>query len=668
MFKKIVSRISFSPALVAQLGFYAKRLRKEQATRRLGLIFVAMALVVQSLVVFQAPEPANASHPADMIPGGLGWSNPSLKKFLDAYDSNWGHTQHAVHQFGITRAELAAAKLGSFKVGEVYGWGWDIPLPQTRPMQVYDYNGKKVRMLHGRKMNVYYPKTKTIPAFIGHSKKQGWFAISVECGNITTKNFVTFPEPKPAKITATKSAVNVTQKNVNATRVTAKENDVIKYTVTLKNVGGVSTRVTPVDTIKDVLPYANVTSTGGATLNKTKGTLTWPQVGIGAGGSTTRTYTVKMKSNLAIGKDACSMTNTFFDKKVTVKVGCYTPPPPPKEEPAPAKVVANKSAINTTQGNVNATRVAAKEKDVITYTVTLENTGGTSTRVTPVDTIKDVLAYATVTNTGGATLNKTAGTLTWPAQTLAPGAKITKTYTVTMLDSLALDKDNCSMTNTFFDKNVTVKVDCYTPEEEEVPVIELDGSKTATNITQGNVDATTVVAKASDRITHTLTVENKGNVDTEFTFEDNISDTLEYATLLDNGGGRFDEDTKTLLWPAVTLKPGAKEVRTFTVQLHAEVPATPTGASNGTSYNCRMENGFRVDEDTHGTATIIEVDCPAPKVIVEQTVTELPQTGAGANIAFGGTLLAVVAFFYFRSRQLGTEVRLVRRNISEGVF
>ena len=71
MFKKIVSRISFSPALVAQLGFYAKRLRKERATRRLGLIFVALALVVQSMAVFQAPEPANAAHTSNMVEGGL---------------------------------------------------------------------------------------------------------------------------------------------------------------------------------------------------------------------------------------------------------------------------------------------------------------------------------------------------------------------------------------------------------------------------------------------------------------------------------------------------------------------------------------------------------------------------------------------------------------------
>jgi len=52
MFRKIVSNLAFSPALVGQLGFYAKRLRREEATRRVGLIFTALALVVQGFAVF----------------------------------------------------------------------------------------------------------------------------------------------------------------------------------------------------------------------------------------------------------------------------------------------------------------------------------------------------------------------------------------------------------------------------------------------------------------------------------------------------------------------------------------------------------------------------------------------------------------------------------------
>jgi len=61
MFKKLVSNLPFSPSLIGQLGFYAQRLKKEQAIRRLGLIFTVFALIIQSLAVFNPPESANAS-------------------------------------------------------------------------------------------------------------------------------------------------------------------------------------------------------------------------------------------------------------------------------------------------------------------------------------------------------------------------------------------------------------------------------------------------------------------------------------------------------------------------------------------------------------------------------------------------------------------------------
>jgi LPXTG-motif cell wall-anchored protein len=91
------------------------------------------------------------------------------------------------------------------------------------------------------------------------------------------------------------------------------------------------------------------------------------------------------------------------------------------------------------------------------------------------------------------------------------------------------------------------------------------------------------------------------------------------------------------------------------------IPASAKNVSETSSYNCTLENMFL------GASVTIDVDCPTPKII-ESTVTELPQTGAGANIVFGGLLLAIVSYFYLRSRQLSTEVRLVRRNVHDGTF
>jgi hypothetical protein len=115
MFRKIVSNLSFSPALVGQLGFYAKRLRKEEATRRMALVFVALTLVVQCLAVFQPPESANAASSNDLVYGGLGLgANRSINNFLAPYDANTNNLKDITTHIGITRAEIVASQYSSF--------------------------------------------------------------------------------------------------------------------------------------------------------------------------------------------------------------------------------------------------------------------------------------------------------------------------------------------------------------------------------------------------------------------------------------------------------------------------------------------------------------------------------------------------------------------------
>ena len=518
MFKKIVSQLSFSPALVGQLGFYAKRLRKEQTTRRIGLIFVALALVVQSLVVFQAPEPANAANPGDMIPGGLGLgANRSFNNFLGPYDRNERHLQDIYNYFGITRAEITATKFTTFRVGDKIGWGFE-NRAGARAVGITNASGAQVTTLYGRPLNIVNDRNGDIWAYVGYSSKVGWFAIMQYCGNLIT----------------------------------------------------------------DIYP---------------------------------------------------------------------SPPPPP---PAPAKIVANKTAVNTTQ-NIDATKAAAKAGDKLTYTVSVQNTGGTAKTVDMSDNLSDVLEFSKLTNNGGGTFNATTKVLSWPSVNLGPGAKVSKTYTIQMNSSLVTTKKDCKMTNNFIDKVVNVPVGCTTPPAK------IEVSKTAMNVSQGNVNATTITAKENDRITFTLTASNTGGTTKEVLFEDNIGDALEYAKLIDNGGGTYSEQTRKLSWPAVSLKAGEKQVRTFTMQILPSIPATPQGISDPSSYDCKIENAF------YEEYVIIPVTCPTPKVI-EQVVPELPKTGPGENMLFAGILLAVVAFFYFRSRQLNTEVRLIRRDVNGGTI
>jgi len=394
MFRKIISHLSFSPALVGQLSFYAKRLKKEEATRRLGLIFVALALVVQCLAVFQPPESANASSSNDLVEGGLGLgANRSLDNFLRPYDKNSRHLKDMMTYLGLTRAEIASAEYGSFITGSVKrSWGHN-PIHgesnQEKPTVIRDKDGKKVTTVYSRPLYLSNGKDARIYGWIGHSKKVGWFAIMQACGNLVTEKI----------------------------------------------------------------------------------------------------------------------------------------PPPPEKPPEPE-----------------------------------------------------------------------------------PG--------------------------------------------------EIQLSKTAVNVSQGNVAASSIAARENDKITYTLTAKNVGGVKKETELADFIGDVLEYSRLTDKGGGAFNETTKTLTWPNITLKPGETQTRTFAVQLYDQIPATPVGSSDPNSYNCLMENVF-------GNNVTVPVTCAPPKVI-ERVTTELPQTGPTENMIFAGIVLSVVTFFFFRSRQMNKEVRLIRRDLNAG--
>lgn len=180
-------------------------------------------------------------------------------------------------------------------------------------------------------------------------------------------------------------------------------------------------------------------------------------------------------------------------------------------------------------------------------------------------------------------------------------------------------------------------------------------SVTLLNVSQG---ATVATANSFDKLRVTLTATNTTAKDTTFNFSLPLRDALEYASLLDPAGGVFDESTRTLSWPPTTLAANETQTRTFVIQLLSSTPAMPTGESNPQSYDC-------VITVTFGTSTNTPVLCPPVKV-VENTSSQLPVIGTTANVVFAATLTFVVVFFYARTRQMSTELRLIRHNLNTG--
>jgi uncharacterized repeat protein (TIGR01451 family) len=190
--------------------------------------------------------------------------------------------------------------------------------------------------------------------------------------------------------------------------------------------------------------------------------------------------------------------------------------------------------------------------------------------------------------------------------------------------------------------------------------IDLVKSVTATDASQGFVDAASITAYEGDQISYTITLQNTGTEEILIKPQESLSDLLEYSTLIDNGGGTLSATTNILSWPEVTLAPDTKQTRTFATRVLDAIPTTAQSPDNSMSYDCVMTNTF-------GNSINIKVNCPTIKV-VEQIVTKLPKTGLTTNIVFATIIFATATYLYVRTKQLEKEVRLIRKDISTGTI
>lgn len=183
-------------------------------------------------------------------------------------------------------------------------------------------------------------------------------------------------------------------------------------------------------------------------------------------------------------------------------------------------------------------------------------------------------------------------------------------------------------------------------------------SKTAANATQRKDTATT--AQSSDRIVYKVSARNVSTTPTAVEISDNLTDILEYADIIDTGGGIFDARTSSLTWPEVSVEPSETVSQSFSVRIKPHIPATAQGTSNPTSYDCVISN-------TYGNTVRINVECPISKY-VEHTAQLLPRSPNITSFMAGIVLFFVTLYFYARARQLREEVRLIRKDINTGAI
>jgi uncharacterized repeat protein (TIGR01451 family) len=204
----------------------------------------------------------------------------------------------------------------------------------------------------------------------------------------------------------------------------------------------------------------------------------------------------------------------------------------------------------------------------------------------------------------------------------------------------------CQYNGSIHDTDVACKpCDKSTSQTDAVACVEV--SKMATNVTQNIADANNTTANAGDVITYTLYAKNTGKAKIkEFTFQDNLTDILDYADLTDGHGGTLANDG-VIAWHPQDIAAGTTASVQFTVKVKDPIPQTPANPNTPGRFDMIMTN-------VYGNSINIKLPAPPAKA-VETVAATLPNTGPGTSIAIAAAIVIIGGYFYSRATLLARE-------------
>lgn len=638
MFRKLVSNLPFSPALVGQLGFYAKRLRKEQITRQLGLFFTIFAIIIQSFAVFSPAEQVSAASGSSIIEGGV----KSVQDVLNTYDAGAqgkNDLKDIMDYVGITRAELAAMSnevkyvcstddnksIISFGRQHHYSAAegelvHNIPRQAGGFTTLYSVPLYRFDSVHNRPVNCY-------DSYVGHSASVGWFAIMRKCGNIQIKkNVQKFPKGH---------LVAASCKTIQGFAYDERQTNVrVKVYLYFNGPPGKGTQFGPI-VANQATPSATIGSGYGFNFAV-------PDEFQKSAGPT-EVWAVLQPL------PGWNQANVQFDNTVVIPGNCT-----PTATPVAACSTITLNKIDRTHFNVEAHASAAQGATVSGYQFIV--TDGSSKKMydktLSSTALKQTSENIEIKNNGDYIVKVVVKTSIGDkeSQDCIKTLSISPPETCIYTPSLTSNDINCKPCP--YNPHIWIKDDNCSPA--------ITQSKEARNVSQVLANANGTTARPSDRIEYTIHTTNINNVATTTTITENLTDVLEYADLSFNGGGIFDPIAKTLTWENVTINGNNTDSRTFAVQIKPTIAATPRAGNDPAAYDCVITNSY-------GNTINIAMQCPVIKT-VENTVQQLPVTGPTENMLFAGGLLVVVTYFYARSRVMNKEMRIIRKEFNSGTL
>lgn len=659
MFKKIISNLPFHPTLLGDLGYYLKRVRQEEAIRRLGLVFVVLALAIQTFSFLSPVKSTIAYSTGDIVYGAT--SKDDIIKAFNKNKDPKGRTdvREIFSYYGIGLDQIQNAKktvisdsdndkyINTSRSSTPAGASFT-KIPGAIDGGIYEFPLK------------YWNKSEFpngYPAISGISTYGFRFWILLKgCGNIVIEKGSKHPRFDINKQLTSPQSVS--------------PGDEVRYKIEFRNSGLIaSENVRVVDVLDSNLKYESYTSNIDLNLDRDGQKLVWNIKGTDNALSPSDRWhriiiNATVRKSVAPGTKICNESTIKGTKTkdetsggpkdcVNVKTnptcpGTGLPIPPggieqcnvtcpdgsviPYDKPCPGGVPQLSCQ--------SLKEVSSPAWDKRKFeTIFLKQPGAT------VSQVKYFVNDAVVASQPVA---PTANSDFYSHQFNSNGSYKVKAELVPGVGNL-VPGQSCE---------VTVNI-----EKPVNPVARIVTDKAVTNLTKNIADANNTTAAPGDTLRYTLITENTGdadavNLELGGEYSENIADILEYSDLVDKGDAIFNESTQVLSWGKVTIPAGQKVEKVFTVRVKNPLPATPISASNPLSFDFVMTNKY-------GREVSVKLDKPASKN-VEIATTSLPNTGPGMGMTISVISTMVVAFFFYRSRLMGRELEVVRYEFSTG--
>lgn len=621
----------YSPSLIGQLGFYSKRLKNEQSVRRIGLVFIILAMVVQLFAAVVPAEKSLAASDTNLING-----IKTKADILRAWDAKGSDIHKIYGYFGVSRDDISSASFPDkpnvtlksnaadyWSVGRLSLSGFsNIADKYKNSEKRIDTEGTTVYMRQLKAWDIKNPYN-TYKAFQGKKASTGeTFWIVVDCGN-----YVQVGPPKTEK-----PALEI-RKTIISNYNNLKPGDKITYRIEYRN--KIPNTLAQDVTIEDQLDLVhfqvvspdNLPVYGNVMRLKINSLPYSPAFQI-------LDITVRLNDNLPNNTKVCNASSIVASNATAVTssgsgLACAT-----VMKPCPY----NPNIPDDGQGckvPVAACDTTIFSNDPLKHEVSLR------TNVISTDPSNVRITKYNYDFGDGQTKSVSNSALQDNIKHIYnPG---TYQATVTILYTIN-DKQSTS-------KQATCSANVQINPDQPVGL-----AKTVKNITQ-NLEGTAALqskVKANDIIEFSLITSNTQSFDKpNYSIDDYIGDLQDYADLdtdfLTQQGGAYNATDKKVVWLNQTLKANSDNVKMFRIKMKDPIPSTNSPTALSTTFDCKISNQY-------GNELTMDVTCPIIK-----NVETLPNTGPGTTIIAAFSITVLGAYFFARSRLLAKELQIIRR-------